>query len=347
MTKQRPRRARVLTNVRVDEISAVAEGAARGAKIMMRKRDSRPDYEAFFGRIFGVKKDTTFGGYPPTPGMRKNLDVHDDPDGPINPGGAEPDDDDDADYTEHLSDDADAGDDDEDDEPTNNDGADPEGAPTKHLDDLVEQLDKQQKDNAMKKLKSLDAVRVCKAMAADGNAYGTSEHDLVDWLDRYAKAHDTTFVKLYERNDDVGLAIRKAVDIAKNAQFLSRTSTLSKAASSSLTPMQVGVSRIESDDDLQSALDEINALRDKIRAELGYRTNKAATLRPRVVGGLAAQNVNNPRSALDQLNALAAEQRRNDKTLSESGAFARVYEDPKNADLAARERAESRPTAGW
>ena len=79
------------------------------------------------------------------------------------------------------------------------------------------------------KSKSLDVIKVCKAMADDGDAYGTSEHELVDWLDRYAKAHNTNFVALYERNDDVGLAIKKAITIAKTAQFVSRTSTVSKA----------------------------------------------------------------------------------------------------------------------
>jgi hypothetical protein len=229
---------RKLTNVRVDEISVVDVGAGEGVRIKL------------------LKRDRVFGGYP-MPGMRKNLDVPVDPDKPINPGGAELDDDDDADYTEHLSDDAGAGDDDEDDEPTNNDGADPNGAPTKHLSDLVEQLDKQQKDQAMSKLKSLDVVKVCKAMAADGDAYGTSEHELVDWLDRYAKAHNTNFVALYERNDDVGLAIRKAVDIAKHAGF-GVSSPYLKAAT--LEPKQVGGRDARNVDDPRSALDQINDL---------------------------------------------------------------------------------------
>lgn len=278
-------------------------------------------YTPDFYKIFGAKKPKDFGGYP-MPGMRKNLNVHTDPSGPINPG-AEPDDDDDATYTEHLSDDADAGDDDEDDVSADNDGADPNGAPTRHLNDLVEQLDKQQKEQAMKS-RSLDVVKVCKAMAADGDAYGTSEHELVDWLDKYARAHDTTFAKLYERGDDVGLAIRKAVDIAKNAQFLSRTATLSKAQSSSMF----------------HAGDE------------GYFTGSGkpgrATLQPRQVGGADARAVNRPTAAIDQLMALAAEQRKNDSSLSESGAFARVYEDKANAELVRREREENRPTsAAW
>ena len=77
MTKQRPRRARVLTNVCVEEVSVVDKGAGEGCHIMIRKRDGKPDYEAFFGRIFGVKK-RIHDGYP-MPDMGKNLDVPVDP----------------------------------------------------------------------------------------------------------------------------------------------------------------------------------------------------------------------------------------------------------------------------
>jgi hypothetical protein len=308
------RKARILTNVKISEVSVVDRGAGEGCHVVLRKRDD--DHTAImrkFERIFGVKKkDTTFGGYAPT--RQKNLDVHTDPDGPINPGGAEPDDDDDADFTEHLSNDADAGDDDESDADEINDTS---GEPTRHLNELAEQLDKQQKDNAMKS-KSLDVIKVCKAMAADGDAYGTSEHELVDWLDRYAKAHDTTFVALYERGDDVGLAIRKAITIAKNAQFLSRTATLSKQSSSMFHA-----------------------------GDAGYFTGSGkpgrATLVPRVTGGKDAGAVNNPKSALDQLNELVAEQRRANPTLTEAGAFAQVYAE--NPSLAEQERKENRPVA--
>src|SRR4029077_11738404 len=39
MIKQKPRRARVLTNLRIDEISAVDAGAGEGVKVVMMKRD--------------------------------------------------------------------------------------------------------------------------------------------------------------------------------------------------------------------------------------------------------------------------------------------------------------------
>jgi hypothetical protein len=76
-------------------------------------------------------------------------------------------------------------------------------------------------------------------------------------------------------------------------------------------------------------------------------TTKAATLAPRVVGGADARAVNNPKAALAALQDLVDEQRRNNPTLSEAQAFSRVYEDPANASLVARERAENRPVASW
>jgi len=51
-----------------------------------------------------------------------------------------------------------------------------------------------------------------------------------------------------------------------------------------------------------------------------------------------------PASALDELNTLATALRKADPKLSADQAFAKVYTDPANAKLAARERSENRPT---
>ena len=99
-------------------------------------------------------------------------------------------------------------------------------------------------------------------------------------IDRYAKAHDTTFVALYERNDDVGLAIRKAVTIAKTAQFVS---TVSKA-------------QPQFSADRSSEPYHASGATDGPAGRPGR-----ATLQPRVVGGADARRVDNPRSALDEL----------------------------------------------
>jgi hypothetical protein len=104
MTKQRPRRARVLTNLKIDEISAVDAGAGEGVKIVMMKRD----------RAALKRGEPVFE--PPV----------------------------------------------EDDESHDDEINDTSGEPTRHLNELVEQLE--QRERAMKS-KSLDVIKVCKAPA--------------------------------------------------------------------------------------------------------------------------------------------------------------------------------------
>jgi hypothetical protein len=215
--KRKP--VRVLSRLRVSEVSVVDRGAGEGCHVMLRKRNGKPDYEAFFGKIFGVEKKRIHGGYPMP-----------------------------------------------------------------------------------------DMVQICKTMSNEGNAFGLSEHDLVSLIDNYAKAHGKSFVDIFTAQDEVGLACRKAVDIAKNAQFVSRTSTMSKAGGmpgrATLTPRSSGFS-----------------------------------------GKPAQQNVNNPKSALAALQELVDAQRAANPALSESQAWQLVYTHPDNAGLAARERAENRPVA--
>jgi hypothetical protein len=340
------RKARRLTKLKIDEVSAVDKSAGVGTKIMLKKRASDAAFEATRCLAMSVKSiladpdcdmdamlTKTFSQYQQhLDGLMRrypknaNLDVsvpEADPEDGM-PARRRRRSDDDADYTERLSDDADA--DDEDDEPTDNDGADPDGAPTKHLERLRDAMKGTDMD-PLKKLKSLDAVRICKQMVIEEHAFGLSEHDLVSLVDNYAKAHGTTFADLYTKQDDVGLACRKAVDIAKNAQFVSRMSTVSKAQP------QFSADRSSEHFLAHGAVD----------GPAG-RPGRA-TLRPRVVGGADARAVDSPRRALDQLNELAAEQRRQNKTLSEAGAFAAVYLDPRNAELVRREREENRPVA--
>jgi hypothetical protein len=214
------RKARVLRNVRVDEISAVDKGAGEGVHIMMMKRASRN--EAFAKAIARLAASV------------KSIVAH---------------------------------------------------------------KDKQMKE----KFKSLDVVKICKQISDDGDAYSLSEHQLVEMIDEYARAHDTTFVRMFERTDEVGLALRKAITIAKQAQWSGGTATI----------------------------------------------GKAATLQPRVVGGVDARSVDSPRAALDQLNELVAQQRRANPTLSEAQAFEQVYTNPANRALAEQERKENRPRASW
>ena len=141
-------------------------------------------WTANYAAIFGTRKLTAADWLP----TRKSGSEHAEPN-LIDSDLGYPDSGDADDYTEHLSDDADR--DDEDDE---------------------QQKDKAMKD-PMRRLKSLDAVEICKTMSNAGSALGLSEHDLVSLIDTYAKAHGTTFAELFTKQDDTGLALRKAVDI--------------------------------------------------------------------------------------------------------------------------------------
>lgn len=66
---------------------------------------------------------------------------------------------------------------------------------------------------------------------------------------------------------------------------------------------------------------------------------------PVSVGGDAATDVDDPEDALAQLQALAERLRASSPALSKAQAFAKVFQDPANAALAARERSENRPSA--
>ena len=66
---------------------------------------------------------------------------------------------------------------------------------------------------------------------------------------------------------------------------------------------------------------------------------------PVSVGGDAATNVNDPEDALAQLQALAERMRASSPALSKAQAFAKVFQDPANAALAAAERRQNRPSA--
>jgi hypothetical protein len=297
---------RRLHNVRIDEVSAVDKGAGEGCQIKLMKRasnaafakatarlamsvksiveDPNCDKNAMLAKTFSQFQDhlnTLMKRYP----KNANLDV--------SVGEADPEDGmpDDATRTERLSDDADADD------------------------------DEKEKEAMTAKLKSLDAVQICKQMVDEGDAHSMSEHDLVSLVDNFAKAHDTTFVALYERGDHVGLAIRKAITIAKNAQFASRLTSVSKQSSS--TPFHAGGEGYFGP-----------------AGEIGR-----ASLKPRLGN---PESVNNPKSALAAVEELVAAQRAANKNLTEAGAWAAVYAstDPETRRAVEAERLENRPVAG-
>jgi hypothetical protein len=155
-------------------------------------------------------------------------------------------------------------------------------------------------------VKKYGIVAFCKSV--EQGDVRVSEHDLTKLIDEQAKRENTSFVKLFEAQDERGIVLRKAIAAARDAQFLSRTTTVSKAA-----------------------------------AGMPGR----ATIEPRVTGGRAAQAIDNPKTALEELQSLVDQQRAQNPALSESEAWLRVYEHPDNRALALREREENRPTASW
>lgn len=310
------RKARVLTNLKIAEVNAVDRGAGEGCHVMLRKRDGKPDYEAFFGRIFGVKK-RHMDGYPPElcRQFAKNLDVPLDPDEPINPGG------DDSDGTR-----IERGFDDDDRDAELDAGADRND----NDDDDFEKGDTPMGSQLIDLAKRHGWRTVCKNFIEGGSASDVfSETEVTQLLTFVAKRAfpdqppDVAFAKLYSASDADGELARRATQAARDAGFLSRTSKAQPQFSSrSSEPFHAA-----------GAVD----------GPAGKPGR--ASLTPRVTGGRAATRVDNPRSALDQLNELADAQRRQHTELTEAGAFAMVYADPKNAELVRRERDENRPRA--
>jgi hypothetical protein len=303
MSNNKRKPVRVLTDLKISEISAVDKGAGEGCRVMLRKRQ-RPEYESVFHQIFGVKKKQarSFGyAVPPVTAaalwreaeaLRKNDEFitppADDDEGFDNPDtDADADDDDDNGSTPHFL------------------GGTPENPEETEPTDQLESAERAMKEKNMKPHSMSDVVKkhgivaFCRSVEK-GNVH-VSEHELTKLISDQAEREGSTFSKLFCAQNEQGIALRKAIDAANNAQWLEKTSTMSKAA----------------------------------------------TLEPRFVGGADARAVNNPKSALAQLKALVDQQRATNPTLSEAGAFAAVYTDPKNADLAARERAENRPVATW
>jgi hypothetical protein len=289
------RKARVLTNLKISEVSSVDRGAGEGCRVVMRKRDGKPDYEALFSKIFGVKK-RIHDGYP-MPDLRKNTDV------------SEPDisdEDDDADETERLSRDAEDG-------GIGSHRAGSEGNAGGGSTDQLERAERAMKEKSMQThselmsavVKRYGIVAFCKSV--EKGDVRVSEHELTRLISEAAQRENSTFEKLFCAQDEQGVTLRKAINAARDAQFISRVTTKS---------VEDGMPGV-------------------------------ASLAPRVTGGRAAQAVNDPKSALAELQKLVDQQRAQHPTLTEAGAWDKVYTDPRNSALVQRERHENRPVAAW
>jgi hypothetical protein len=130
---------------------------------------------------------------------------------------------------------------------------------------------------------------LCKSVVEHGVTI--SEHLLTKLITEHAERSGTTFARMFSEQNEQGVILRKAIDVAKQAQW--------SMAGVPLSPI------------------------------LPTWTHEP--------------NINDPKDALEQLNAMA--QRMKDAApdgMTFAQAFARTYSDPKNARLAALERAQSR-----
>jgi len=146
-----------------------------------------------------------------------------------------------------------------------------------------------------------------------------SEHEFTQVVDKLAREADTTFVKMFEAQDDLGIALRTA----------HRAIQSTPAAQTSYNPAGLAV--------LTKAAPQ-------------------ATLDPRFVGdgdvspspdAAASRSADGSHGeAYAQLMQLVARQRAAHPELSEAQAFAQVYCDPNNHALAEAERRANRPRVG-
>jgi hypothetical protein len=249
---------KVLTKLKIDEVSAVDRGAGEGTRIVLAKRDPG----AVFRRIFGVETLRDVLNKAEANSSLPRLRDLKDPD--------------EADDGGHKGDDGEEADDDE-------------VTATKHLlstvadlmvqagsardrqsalfrlmhtargAELMRRLSKQRKEQTtmtynrseelMSIAKQYGPVAVAKHIIDNGASI--SEHEFTAMVDAYAKSKGTTFVKLYTANDDDGLAIRRATQILKGFPVAT----------------QVGGAAARDVDDPKDALRQLEELAEKLRAQ--------------------------------------------------------------------------------
>jgi hypothetical protein len=304
-TNETPRKARMLTRLRINEVSAVDRGAGEGVKIVLmkraddeprskgpleraeraerieRRRREREEFEKTWGRdgprLFNdfIKADQPTDKTPPPvdPVIADVVDRH-------HGRGVEFDL---ADGT-HLT-------------------FRSEGALARWL-AVQERIRKsnQEESTAMTsverleaeriaKFKSLNPVAVAKVLIDDGKSYGIDEHEFTALVTAHAQREhpdmtpEAAFAKVFTAQTEQGALLRKAHAVTK---------------------------------DLMS-------------------------LEPVFVGGADARDVNSAQKAYEQLMNMAEEQRARAPWKTVAQLFSEVMQDPKNAELAAK--AHQRPTA--
>jgi hypothetical protein len=309
-TNETPRRARLLTRLRINEVSAVDRGAGEGVKIVLMKRGDEPppdarskgplekweraqrreaerrEFEERERLIQGRERGAElFKHYLAKAEVAADRDVSEDPKHAPT-------------VEHHASKVADL---------LVETGRHPNRAAAldhllhsargaallrrvhKHHEEEPTMTPEQIEAARVEKFKSLNPVAVAKVIVDDGKSYGITEPELVELISNYDRQPGETaakcFSRHYEAQDENGLAVRKAVQIAKDMM----------------------------------------------------------SLEPTFVGAEDARDVNGATKAYNQLMQMAEEQRARAPWKTVAQLFSELMQDPKNSELASK--AHQRPTA--
>ena len=332
------------------------------------KDERRAAIHDFYARLFGVeprKKHNVFGGYPVANTRRKNSDLPmDPPPRPPRRSGAYDDPDDvyapePADRTQALSDGLEDRDDDDDDDDrdrgraadddgdddfvSDNDGASPTGAATRHLDELADLLVAAHPGeiNKAAALRWLLYTQPGRTMLARTHHYLHKKEEEPMNLISIAKQHGWRTLCKH--------LIENGTGPCSEEEITSMLTSIAQKSYPDLKPDQA-FSKLYSSQtpDGELARRTTTAARDTAFASRYTTLEKAApgmpgraTLQPRL------GNPGSVKTALAALQELVDAQRAQNPALSESAAWQIVYTHPKNRALAEQERRENRPVAGW
>ena len=127
------------------------------------------------------------------------------------------------------------------------------------------QTHKQQKETPpVTKLEDLPVVEIAKCIVGKQDAYALSEHELTALIQKHAdrnrlpgESSAAAFARVVSAGNDEGLALRKALDVTKTAGWL---------GSVSLTPTFVGGDAATAVNDPKSALSQLQAMAERLRA---------------------------------------------------------------------------------
>jgi hypothetical protein len=357
--KHPPNKVRVLTRMRINEVSLVDRGAGENCRVTISKRDDSDSrlnlIDVFKGKVsareaLGIHVDKSAEG--------------DEAEGLI----AEP---------EHVVD---------------NDGDGDGGVPKKHRSITFDTVDGERMkfpnerslaewlaiQSRIRKSTSEDpnpmsfedkirdiakregVVVIAKIMVADNRSYGISESELVDLISNHERRDGESpaqcFTRQYEAYNDDGAALRKAIAIAKNMPFEddseARAEADSRAAMAELTaigkqrwPSLTKAQQFARAYECNGALAKRATRRPSPSTSFPFPTEKAMSLEPRVTSGGMESFLDvdaDAPAAYAELMKLVEQQRREGE--SEAAAFERVFLDPANKTLALRALGQRVPT---